>query len=247
MAKNNKDYIYVAFDSDVLRELVYLYILQGKERNLVANLDGVISDKEFVVRHKEHLQQTLQLIRTGVIRPVIVNTIYQESKHSKSLMEFVERYFYAPEESLVNSAEYGEQVKQLANLYCEPYTDWNGNLIPAPLKKVYNSYVGKKIPTNDVFAVAEAVCARVNFVTFNAKDLVFDRKHGEGNWDRSDGVTQISKLNGYYELCEDGRKFGLTVMAHSRFANLIKNGIQEYHNNLANDERFVPFSECAEV
>ena len=71
---------YIAIDSDILRHLTYLDMLQTK--NEVVDVKKIKDD--FVSKNYLHFTHLFNLVKEDKIRLLIVDAVYQESKYSQN-------------------------------------------------------------------------------------------------------------------------------------------------------------------
>ena len=103
--ENNKHF-YLAIDSDILRTLAYLDMLK-KEYGVVDR--SKIRDYGL----RENLNYYIRLyncVKYDEIRLLIVDAVYQESKHSEHLINFIKEYCYFPNINAVNYQEKAEKA-----------------------------------------------------------------------------------------------------------------------------------------
>ena len=81
---------YVAIDSDVLRALVFADIL-------LKNKTDFRSVDDFAIKqYGGYLRKILKYMHEDKLRIVILNNVYQENKHSPSLVSFIVENCYVP-------------------------------------------------------------------------------------------------------------------------------------------------------
>ncbi len=186
-------HIYIAIDSDILRALTNLDLCLEKN----PYYDFEKSDDHFLKRNADYLQTLMKIVRADEIRLLIVNTVYQESKHSPSLCNFIKKYCYFPDINIVNYNDKSAKTEKLANLYCKPYT-YKDKECPAPMKATYNAFAKSYVPTNDAYIMAEASIEGAMVLTANKKDFI-ENVRTRSKHDRSAGIVQINIQNGYCE------------------------------------------------
>ena len=192
--------LYIAIDSDILRTLAYLNLLK-KEHGFV--------DREKVKDHslKKDLNYFLRLfkaIQNDEIRPLIVDAVFQESKHSETLVDFMREYCYFPNVNAVNYQEKAQKARELANLYCHEYT-YREQVYKAPMKSVFVADINKYVPTNDCYIMAQATIENCFLLTSNGQDFIFDKRNEDKSEnDRVKGIARINILNGYCEETAEG-------------------------------------------
>lgn len=191
--------LYVAIDSDILRFLSYLEHLKTQhgfvDRSQV-NAENLLKDFNYYLRLFNHVQ-------AGHIKLLIVDAVYQESKHAANLLNFMNKYCYFPD---VNSKDYQKKVEKarvLAHAYCQPYTI-NGKEYKAPMKFVYMAYANKHVPTNDAYIMAQATVEDCCLLTGNKQDFIFNKRDGIGNRSRLIGICHINEMFGYCETRAGG-------------------------------------------
>ena len=113
MTKSN----YFAIDSDILRSLAFIDILFTND----PNCDLRTANDPLVKKWSGYLKKLYLKIKSNEVHPVIVEAVYLESKHSKSLLDFMRKYCYFPNVNAINYPQKREKAKRLANAYCMPY------------------------------------------------------------------------------------------------------------------------------
>ena len=99
---------YLAIDSDILRTLTLLDILHKQHGFVKIEL---IED-HLLAKDFNFFQRLYSCAENDSIRLVIVDAVYQESKHSDSLKNFIKEYCYFPN---VNAANYQEKAEKQEN------------------------------------------------------------------------------------------------------------------------------------
>ena len=195
----NKDPLYFAIDSDILRTLTYIDItLQNNPDYELRNSPDPLLKKwsgYFLRLYKKMLNDELKL--------VIVDAVFQESQHSTSLLTFMKKYCYFPKINAVNYQRKSDEARRLANAYCEPY-EVGDREYSAPMKKVFNAESGTFSPTNDCYIMAQATIEGISLITANGKDFIFDERIGKENHDRAKGIMNINIAKGYYAPKQGG-------------------------------------------
>ena len=196
----NKDPLYFAIDSDILRTLTYIDItLQNNPDYELRN-----SPDPLLKKWSGYFFRLYSKMKNDEIRLVIVDAVFQESQHSKTLLGFMKNYCYFPKINAVNYQRKAEESRKLANAYCEPF-EVGDRTFSAPMKKVFNAAYNQSSPTNDCFIMAQATIEGIPLITANGKDFIFDDKIGTENHDRAKGITSINISKGYYS--SKGGKF----------------------------------------
>ena len=191
----NNEHIYFSLDSDVLRALAFLEVLmskeeKGKEVDYNSIDDGVINN------YLDTLKGIINLSKKGKIRLLVVNTVYHENKHSKTLVNFMKKYCYFPNINMVNADENASKVQSLVDKYCSPYT-FGSVGYDAPFLKTYNAHLGKLVASNDVYIVAESTVENACLITNNSKHIIYNERNEEDKNSRALGVISININEGY--------------------------------------------------
>lgn len=189
----NKDIVYFAIDSDVLRTLAYIdkILESGKYYDFTNSPDPLLK------RWSGYFQRLYYKMKSDEIRLVIVDAVYQESQHSKSLLEFMKHYCYFPKINAVNYQRKSAEARKLADAYCNSYNVGDKEF-PAPMKQVFNAQSNTFSPTNDCFIMAQATIEGICLITANGRDFIFDERSNNENHDRAKGITNINISRGYY-------------------------------------------------
>ncbi len=191
--------LYVAIDSDVLRNIVHLNILKNKYGRVdIEKIDNIQLKNDF-----NFFSRLLDHVRFDEVRLLIVDAVYQESKHSQSLVNFIKEYCYFPNINAVNYQEKAEKARILARAYCSKY-EHEGKICEPPMKFMFVADINKTVPTNDAYIMAQATVEGCCVLTGNRKDFIFDEKADTENHDRLAGICYINILNGYFEENEHG-------------------------------------------
>ena len=190
--------LYVAVDSDILRGIAYFGFLEkefGKVTIEMVNDHQVRNDFNYYERLFEN-------VKNDKVRLLVVDAVFQESKHSSNLLGFMKDYCYFPNVNAVNYQEKAEKARELAYAYCSPYK-YGGVEYSAPMKFVFIADINKNVPTNDTYIMAQATVEGCCVLTGNKKDFIFDKRQNCDNKDRLDGICRINKLFGYCEEVGD--------------------------------------------
>lgn len=198
MEKNNP--LYFAIDSDILRELTFIDIIKKSNKTL----EEITTTDPLLEKYGGYLQRLYFKMKTGEINLVIVDAVYQESKHSKSLVDFIKEYCYFPDINAINYQEKAEEARKLANAYCKPFI-YNEVEEQAPMKFVFIADINKSVPTNDCYIMAQATIEGISLITANGKDFIFNKRNASIEHDRSRGITIINEMNGYYDVNSKGK------------------------------------------
>lgn len=201
----NKKSVYLAIDSDILRTITLLDILK-KEHGYV-HVDKIKDStlkKDF-----NYFTRLYNAINNDEIRLLIVDAVYQESKHSSSLTEFMKNYCYFPNVNAANYQEKAEKARNLADAYTKKYvyTNKDGKEIEAeaPMKSVFVADINKYVPTNDCYIMAQATVENCSLLTNNGKDFIFDKRDEDKyNHVRVKGIAEINIKNGYFTETSPG-------------------------------------------
>lgn len=191
----NREHIYFSLDSDVLRALAFLNVLMIKEeKGCKVSYDDI--DDNIVTNNLDTLKSIIELAKKDKIRLLVVNTVYHENKHSKTLINFMKRYCYFPNINMINADEKASKVQSLVDKYCEQYT-FAGVTYDAPFLKTYNAHMGKLVAPNDVYIVAESTIENACLITNNSKHIIHNERNEEDKNSRVLGVISININEGY--------------------------------------------------
>lgn len=199
MESNSNKHIYFSIDSDVLRALTFLDIILKEDPK--ADLRKV---KDPVVKNNGgYLRKLLELAKQDIVRLLIVNTVYQESKHSENLVNFMKEYCYFPNINFANFDEKSEKIERLVDKYCMDYTV--GDITyDAPFMKTYNASLKRKVAPNDAYIVAESTVENACLITNNSKHIIYNERNDNDSNSRVKGIVRINIAKGYYQTAEDG-------------------------------------------
>lgn len=190
----NEKKLYVAIDSDILRSIAYLKNL--KETYGVVNRDKIRDPQ--LQNDLSYYARVLQFVKEDKVRLLIVDAVYQESKHSVALVDFMKNYCYFPNVFADNYQEKAEKARALAHAYCSEYKN-GGETYRAPMRSVFIAEVNRHVPTNDAYIMAQATVENCSLVTGNKKDFIFNDRQNQENHERRIGICNVNVAMGYYE------------------------------------------------
>lgn len=236
MARTKTDPKYIAIDSDILRELSFLRMLK-KEFGHNINPDKLPLNSA-LKKDFNYFILLLNCIEHDEIR-LVVDAVYQESKHSESLMNFIKKYCYFPNINAANYQEKSQQARALAKSYCSEYV-FNGEKKPAPMKSVFIADINTYAPSNDCYIMAQATIEGLPLLTGNGQDFVFNKKNPnntqrKNNHDRVKGIIQVNILNGYYTIQENEKKIASAPMLLYELAPLLRD-VEEFNTPEQSDD-----------
>lgn len=195
---------YIAVDSDVLREISFLYLLR-KEYGYSIDPEKLPLNSS-LKKDFNYYTRFLNCIEHDELRIVILDAVYQESKHSESLVNFIKEVCYFPNINAANYQEKAEKARKLARAYCSEYV-LDGKTMPAPMKSLFIADINKYVPSNDCYIMAQATIEGLPLLTGNGKDFIFNKRNSNReNHDRVKGIAQINISNGYYSINAKGNK-----------------------------------------
>ena len=207
--KEEKEPIYVAFDSNIISYLSTIHKLKSRgveiERGKMQN--------EWIKKNLSYLLRLYDKIVAGEVKPVVLDTVYQETKMIPMCKKFISNFAYFPNYNQANKQEKREEILQLVNKYCSPYVNpINGKEFPPAMDKRYCAATMKDEPENDAFLIAEATVENLVFVTANESDFIMSHsdkwhnknlKEGENiRANRRQTIINVNKDNGY--MSDDG-------------------------------------------
>ena len=210
----NSKHIYFALDSDVITNLAdALELRETYPECTQTELREMVDIKTQGPLHKNFnfYMRLLDAAEEDKIRFLVTTTPLCESVRVPRLKSFIQRKCYIPNISgFAVAKKMAAEAEKLAFAYCEGY-EKDGKYFHSPYSLHFNSYAGKDVPENDVYALAEAATCGAVFLTENAKHLIYkeEKRNGLGtykpkNVDRARGVEDINMILGYYsELIDD--------------------------------------------
>lgn len=220
----SKKPLYLALDSDILRTITFLEVLKTEHGFIDINkIHNKVLKDDF-----NYFIKLLNAINQNEIRPLIVDAVYQESKHSDSLIAFMKKYCYFPNVNAVNYQEKAEKARKLANAYTKPYTyidryDGKEKQAQAPMKSVFIADINKYVPTNDCYIMAQATIENCPLLTGNGKDFIFNQRNEDKYaHERVKGIIDINILNGYYKTNNIGNKITTKPVMINTIASILK-------------------------
>lgn len=186
---------YLAFDSDFLRALVRTDELLKSNKDLDFRFI-----QEFPFSKYGNLLKKIMLhITHDELKPVILEGVYNECKHIKPLLAFIQKYCYVDTRTnTLNCKDEADAVYKLASAYCTSY-EQNGRQEYAPMHMIYNALSGLYQPSNDAVIMAQATRAGICLATLNKKDYIVARKSEDVIEKQNDSIVskiiEINKLN----------------------------------------------------
>ena len=196
--ENNK-HIYFSIDSDVLRALTFLDIILKED----PKADVKKCKDPILKNYGGYLKKLLELAKNDAVRLLIVNTVYQESKHSENLVNFMKEYCYFPNVNFTNFDEKSEKIERLVDKYCTSYSVGDATY-DAPFMKTYNASLKRKVAPNDAYIVAESTIENACLITNNSKHIIYNERNDNDQNSRVKGIVSINISEGYYQTVEDG-------------------------------------------
>lgn len=112
--KNNSP-LEVDIDSDILRAITFLDLLL--EEHGFVNRETLKGKDPVLYNNFGYLYKTLNYVKEDKIRLVINDAIFQESKHSKTLLQFMQKYCYFPNVNAINHQRITDEARRLAYAY----------------------------------------------------------------------------------------------------------------------------------
>ena len=213
----NNEPVYVAFDSDLMSEFAIIY--NDEKIGKITDFSNMSSDP-LLRKYGGYIRNIYYLIKTDQIRPIVLNTVYNECMLVKFIEAFILKYGYFPDYNLKNKTQKRDEAKRLARLYCEEY-EHKGVKHFAPMKIEYNAHDDSMRPQNDAYAMAEATIENCIFVTANEKDFISAKKEDMNN-SRALGILNINLQQGYYTETSTGRTIIPKPMSIRIFGPLAK-------------------------
>ena len=225
--------LYVAFDSSVIGDLATLYRADNGQIQDPRLKKKLLDD----IKSKGYLTTILQAITSGYIRPVIVNTVFNEISLAEHTLPFIKKFGWFPKITEANRLEKRNRVKKLAAAYCTSFTK-DGKTHTSPMKATYNAFADDYTPSNDAFAMAEATIEKCIFVTSNEQDFISYGRAGENNF-RANKIIAINIQNGYYtDKPEENFQYAPKPVSVEAFAGAIKTYLDR-RNIIQPDDEFV--------
>lgn len=220
------EHIYFAIDSDVLRVLTALNM----------KMKGQKPTEQFPPKQLEQLIPIFEAVKKDEVRLLIVPTVYAENEDNKQRREFMKEWCYFPNRT--NNKERDSLEKngrKLAYKYTKSYR-LKGVLYPAPMIAKYVAEIGKRVPPNDAFIMAEATVENCFVLTFNAKDFTKVKSRQDLGNARSKGIVEINTqakysqiIYGYYKVVPK------PVTPETVSACIAKSGIKSFIASVSRD------------
>ena len=226
---------YIAIDSDILRKLAYLDMLQTKNKTI----DVEKIKDEFLRKNYNYFTKLFNFVKEDKLRLLIVDAVYQESKFSPSLTEFIRKYCYFQNINAANYQEKAEESRRLALAYCKPYT-LNGKQKDAPMQLLFVADINKSVPTNDCYIMAQATIEQCCLLTGNGKHFVFNERTSKyREHERVLGIVQINISMGYSEPHEKSGSLMAPkpMLLHDLMPILINRGLDSWFTLAIDDDK----------
>jgi len=207
--KTKSESIYIALDSDVLRNLSVMDVL-------VKNNGGVIDQVAFynqllkagdkvLAQNVNFISEVYNLVCQSVseeyplFKFLVTETVWQETRHLPNVVDFIKNYCYVPNINTLNMDKKLEEKHRLAQAYCFGLYDLDGREVcPPPMQKYKKGL--QLIPSNDAYIMAEATREGAAVLTMNGQDYVFDKNGAIGNKNRKCGIMAINEKLGYGKI-----------------------------------------------
>lgn len=195
---NKEKPIYVAVDSCVLINLAYIYDKKAGNKNFYEDSDFNNSNFSHIRNYYNCYEKILDAIFDDKLRIVVVPTVFHESNHSTSVLNFVKSFCYTPNVNILKNLERQSKIAALARKYCFPYFDKNEIKQCAPMKKVYIAECQKAVPSNDAYIMAESTFENCCLITVNKQDFIYKKESGIDN-ERRKGIVEINRQAKYID------------------------------------------------
>lgn len=265
MEAENK--IYISIDSNDLRAFSFfdklVKIYKGKYPEYITpELESSESfSYEWLIRtlnphdpiiknHPQNFSYLYKLLKQDKVRFYITETVLRENKHIKDCITFMIEncYMHTPMSEKEKDSRQ-EEISNLVNAYTtQQLINKRGQkiIVEPPMKKEYSAFVGKMIPTNDCFIMAEATVDNVTLLTDNGKDFIFDIKenkfneYGKLTKSRTARIVDINIALGYYSINEFGNRDVPKPLNLDTLANIIKyKGLEAIETPSPNEENII--------
>ncbi|MBE7075617.1 MAG: hypothetical protein E7375_00920 [Clostridiales bacterium] len=223
-AKTKRKPFYLAIDSDFLRS--FSYFLGGKD-----SLEEKKRRDVNIRNNYGYFGHIKDLMEGDFVRFVVTPTVFQEVKHGESFKNFISKHCIVPQINPENYQRYSNKVNELAEAYCTE-TSYVEDHVAAPMHLNYVAAIGKYVPTNDAFIMAEATVLGLSLLTCNVNDFLQSRiwreraeksKFEYGN-DIAKGISIINKKYHYvFDSTSEESVFSIpTPLAPYLLCNLTK-------------------------
>lgn len=168
----------IALDSDILRNLAYFCNASNRTHRLMNN--------QHVYHNLDDYYYLLNCYNNGLIEFRIGKVVYKEIKHLQDILDFIHQF------KIKNIDAPEEQVKVMAEAYCNSYYDANRVKHNAPMHKKYVAADNEYKPSNDAYIMAEATIGSCYLLTNNSRDFIRYSDNPEEHL-RVDGIKIINK------------------------------------------------------
>lgn len=190
---------YIAVDSCALINLAYVYDKMTENEEHYNEMDLDENELKYLSINLERYKKIVMAISLGRIKIVLLPTVFYESNHTQSVLNFIKKFCYCPNENLLKNFERQRKISSLARKYCFPYFDNNNIKHPAPMKKTYVADSQQEVPSNDAYIMAEATFENCCLLTVNKKDFIY-KKHSEIDNERKKGIIEINIKNNFIDF-----------------------------------------------
>lgn len=220
--KNESKHIYLAIDLFYLKALT---IVQNK-------IDGKTIEPHYYFRRMDELsllkknlsyiEKILELSRNedGIIRLMIVNSIYQWRKKDPAILEFMKNYCYFDHVNQDNYKYRQNAINAIADSYCEQI-EWRGENLSPLADKIYHPGRDCEEVPFCVYPIAESAYARANYLC--------DRFASSSN---TEFVLAVNEHMDCYDITEAGLKLVPSIISIDDIKSFLDNPTEENKGRL---------------
>ena len=228
--------IYVAFDTNIIS---YLSMLHGSLYEKDSNGNFITEDGNLIKSSKkldpeklyrstfkynskkiENITKLYEMIDAGLVRPVVVNTVFQEINAignqavKQNCMSFIQNFSYFPNYTQANMQQKREEICHLAEKYCTEYkSPINHRTYEPAMERKYCAAMMKEIPENDAFIMAESTVEGLVLITENASHFITTYEDEQYNRQNPNAIPKENKRQTIININKTGDSRGVSYAA----------------------------------
>lgn len=185
--------VHLAFDKEVFK--------------ILAEINRWRSDREYkmdfnpeIFRMGQYYNAILDhIVFYGDIKPVVLESVYNEIKNDKNTIEFVKEFGLYTDKNYSNfgARDYDRRRNELARKYCEPFV-YKDRKYEAPFK------MENGVPEKKAYVVADATVNHCQLIVANPLNYIAKVNETVKN-ERTLGIMEVNYKLGYCRFRKDGK------------------------------------------
>lgn len=190
---------YISVDPTILRLLAYIDLL-SKEYEFI-DIDKIKNTR--LRKDFNYYKRLYDRIVEDKIRIVILEHVYQVSKHSETLMNFIKQYCFCSD---FNSTNYKNKANKICKLEIKYFDGYylRDEYHPAPLSLLNQNEKQQETTKKYAKMMAQSTVEGCIFVT-NYDKLIQNKNDSSYNNYHAIDIFNINMLNGYYNNMSNGQ------------------------------------------